>query len=134
MRNKSWNYEENTAIAEAYALMAVLQLSGNKFNKSQLIRTLRGESQDVDAPLFGQCAARSRGSIEAKLMNCSAVALEFGLCAALENGYVKGYKPAPNYQKVLREFLIEALNQPYGFAHTAKTGMSFQPPCKDLRG
>jgi hypothetical protein len=105
MRGKNWTYSENHALVAAYAAMALAQYNGESVNKSAIIRVL----------MAGECADRSRGSIEAKFMNCSAVAVQYGMLDSLPNGYVKGYKPAPNYQKVLREFLIEALNVPNGY-------------------
>jgi hypothetical protein len=45
--------------------------------------------------------ARSRGSIEAKLMNCSAAHADLYPNAVTMADY--GYKAAPNYQKALRE-------------------------------
>jgi hypothetical protein len=108
MRNKSWQYSENQALSGAYASMAMAQYNGESVNKSAIIRGL----------MAGECCNRSRGSIEAKFMNCSAVVVRYGMLAELPNGYVKGYKPAPNYQAALVEFVREALNVPNGYSDT----------------
>jgi len=98
-----YTHEEHVALAEAYAFMATEQEAGRKVNKAQLARDLQA----------GACAVRTRGAIEAKWMNMSAVAVEFGLLPNLPDGYVKGYKPAPNYGKALITYLQDALLKAY---------------------
>jgi hypothetical protein len=58
---------------------------GIRFNKSAIRRQL----------IAGPLSQRSNGSIEAKFMNCSAVAAQYG------HQLVVGYKPAPHFQKSL---------------------------------
>lgn len=87
---KDWTDEENLAIALAYCIMLQAQQRDAKFNKSAIRRELIG-TEEKPGILHG----RSNGSLEAKLMNCSAVAARLGI------ELVKGYKPAPNYQSAL---------------------------------
>jgi hypothetical protein len=95
---RDWTESENTAVCLAYCIMLAAQKRGEKFNKSAIRRELIGTEAE-QGPLYN----RSNGSIEAKLMNCSAVAVSLGW------PLLKGYKPAPNYQKCLRWHMTEAL-------------------------
>lgn len=104
MRNKPYTPQENTLIAAAYALLAENQDQGITTNKAKLVRTLIADWQTRTG-----MPARSRGSIEAKFMNASAIVSERGWLSHLPNGYVKGYKPAPNYQAALVDALAAAL-------------------------
>jgi hypothetical protein len=100
-RNPAWNDGEQMAVCLAYALMArAADPETGKLphgTKSKVRAELRGTDA---AP--GPLAARSNGSIEAKFMNCTAAAITAGLPT------VKGYKPAPNYQKSLVGMLKQA--------------------------
>ena len=94
MSRNNWNDQEVTAICKAYLYMSECERNGIKFNKAQIRREL------ITGGL-----ARSHGSIEAKFMNCSAVAQKI-------NGMhvVKGYKPLQNYQAALSPALREVFN------------------------
>lgn len=94
-----WTHDEQLAICLAWALMADAVEHGVKFNKSAIRRELIG-SDDSPGPLHN----RSHGSIEAKLMNCSAAAQAVGYSA------LPGYKPAPNYQQSLRGYILQAMD------------------------
>ena len=94
---RDWNETEQRAISLAYCIMLSAQQRGEKFNKSAIRRELRGTEQD-QGPLY----FRSNGSLEAKLMNCSAAAESLGM------PIVKGYKPASNYQKALSYYMAES--------------------------
>lgn len=59
---------------------------------------------DVNRELQGLLPARSRGSIEYKLQNVSAVLFDEHL------PFIDGYKPARNYQRSLREFVLDRLS------------------------
>lgn len=98
MKGKPYSDAENIIIAVAYAKLAAAQHRGEHVAKAPLVREL------VHA------TGRSRGSIEAKFMNYSAVAVEHKLLLALPDGYVKGYKPAPNGQKGMDVHLAAALH------------------------
>lgn len=86
-----WSTDENLALCLAYCIMRQAQQRDETFNKSAIRRELIG-TDDTPGPLY----RRSNGSVEAKLMNVSAVAAFYG------HELVKGYKPAPNYQAALR--------------------------------
>jgi hypothetical protein len=73
-------------VVEAYAEMQRLERSGMPFSKSDFRRRVEE-----------QCPGRSRGSIEYKFQNVSAILDESGLA------WIEGYKPARNYQKLLAE-------------------------------
>ena len=102
MNNRGSNYttEEHAAICAVYVTMAVEQAAGRKVNKAAIIRDL----------IATVCPTRSRGSIEAKLMNISAAAVARNLLPGLPGGYVQGYKPAPNGSKSLGDDLTAALH------------------------
>jgi hypothetical protein len=97
MKAQAYSERENELIAAAYATLAAGQLHGVKVKKVTLVAELVAAT------------GRSRGSIESKLMNYSAAAVAAGLLPELENGYVKGYKPAHNGQKGIWEYLQTAL-------------------------
>ena len=81
-----WTEAENRAIVDDYLAMLALECAGKSYNKTEhrnaLIESMGG--------------TRSRGSIERKHQNISAVMLQLGL------PYIKGYKPLPNIQDALR--------------------------------
>ncbi|MHB1312881.1 MAG: protein NO VEIN domain-containing protein [Gemmatimonadaceae bacterium] len=88
----SWTTAEVEAIVTDYFEMLVDELSGRPVNKAQHNRLL----QKV-------LPARSRGSIEFKHANISAVLVELGF------RYVDGYKPRPNVQDLLRDVVTTRL-------------------------
>lgn len=97
MKGKPYSDAENIVIAAAYVKLADAQHRGEHITKAPLVREL------------AHATGRSRGSIEAKFMNYSAVAVAGNLLPSLPNGYVKGYKPAPNGQKGMDQHLRDAL-------------------------
>lgn len=98
-RGAAYSAAELEATAEAYVAFALAQYTGAKVNKAAVQREL----------MAGVCAARSRGSLDAKFMNYSAVAVEYNLLPGLPFGHVKGYKPAPKYQAAMVEALRDAI-------------------------
>lgn len=98
-RGAAYSEVEDKAIATAYVALAVAQYTGQKLSKAQLTRDLQASV----------CSERSRGSIDASFMNCSGVAVDNSMLPGLPFGYVKGYKPAPNYRKGLLPALQAAL-------------------------
>ena len=104
MTAKPWSDLENAAVAALWVAMAVAQYKGEKFVKA------RGVAEVVKASGRGRC------SVEAKLMNLSAAAVKLAATPWLPEGYVKGYKPAPNYQKAIEAHLLAALAQSYDVA------------------
>ena len=87
----NWNESEEIAICRLYSLMARLESLGqlgrgkDKTTKAELIRGAQS----------GALADRSRGSIEAKLMNVTHCRKLAGL------SIVTGYKPLPNCSQSL---------------------------------
>ncbi len=117
-RGKAYSENELQATAAAYVRMAVGQACGQKVNKAALTRELQA----------GVCADRSRGSIDAKFMNYSAVAVDHAMLPGLPFGYVKGYKPAPNYQKAM----VEALRDAIGHAAAEAMRGGFEATLRDI--
>lgn len=85
MNVSSWTDQENDAVVAAYFSMLIAELCGRPYNKAMYNRTLQTETQ------------RSRGSIEFKLCNTSAVFLAFGL------PIIQGYRPRFNFQMSLAD-------------------------------
>jgi hypothetical protein len=94
MAGQDWSDEENDALVATYFTMLALELRGADYNKAQFNR-------DVQAFLD----ARSKGSVEFKLQNVSAVIRDFG------EQWIIGYKPADNYQDTLIDAVERFLNQ-----------------------
>lgn len=90
MRNtEAWSQAEAEATVSDYFNMLEQELKGTAVNKAEHNRRLR--------PLL---RSRSRGAIEFKHQNVSAILLELGY------PYVSGYKPRRNYQELLREVVL----------------------------
>jgi len=87
--SEGWSREEVEAAVAVYFDMLVRELSGVSYNKAEHNRDLQN--------LVPQ---RTRGSIERKHQNISAVLIEIGY------PYIDGYKPLGNYQELLR-FVVE---------------------------
>ena len=104
MNTGAWTEKELGLLAGAYWRMMVAQADGSKVNKSALRREMMANGCD-----------RSHGSIEAKLMNMSAAMVDAGYAQYV----VKGYKAAPNYQRVLL-----SLAQNLGAAMAANEAMA----------
>tara|TARA_R110002110_G_scaffold56915_1_gene161519 strand:- start:239 stop:532 length:294 start_codon:yes stop_codon:yes gene_type:complete len=85
----AWSDAENDAICELYAaILAAHHDPDVKLNKAAMIREAR----------LGILSGRSRGSIEAKLMNLTAVLKSLGYANTLEHA---GYKALSGFQKSL---------------------------------
>lgn len=90
---ESWSREEVEAAVADYFAMLLAENSGTPFNKAEHNRQLQR-----------MLTNRTRGSIERKHQNISAVLVE------LRYPYVDGYKPLGNYQELLREVIEERLS------------------------
>ena len=88
-----WSREEVEAAVADYFDMLEIWLRGESFNKAEHNRQLQ--------KLLG---GRSRGSIEWKHQNISAVLIELGY------PYLAGYKPRFNYQELLRVVIEQRLS------------------------
>lgn len=82
---RNWSVKEIDAIVSDYFDMLLQEQLGHHYNKTEHRRTLM---ETVD---------RSKGSIEHKHMNISAVLAVLGL------PYIEGYKPYSNFQQALYE-------------------------------
>lgn len=110
-----WTTEENAALCALYFAMLDKAKQGQPYNKAAMIRNVQANPlQAVDDTPRGPLAARSRGSIEAKLMNASAAHRDLnqesgisGYSAITMDGY--GYRCLSNYQAALKAAMTEAL-------------------------
>ena len=108
-RPAPWTDEENSAVVALYFIMLDHAIAGEKYNKAAMIRREQ-EQLDLDHP-DGQrvpwLADRSRGSIEAKLMNVTGVLIDLGRddVSMAEHGY----RPMSNYQSDLKTMVVGLL-------------------------
>lgn len=113
-RPAPWSDVEVEAIVADYFHMLTLELSGQAVNKTvhrnALKRSLNG---------------RPDGSVERKHQNISAILLELG-CP-----YIRGYKPLPNYQLLLRDAVVDRLSRDKSFDVTALSAVE-QPAAPPL--
>ena len=79
--SRIWSEDEVRAIVEDYFDMLKLELSLQSYNKADRNRRLRERLDE-----------RSRGSVEFKHQNISAVLVKMGI------PYIEGYKPKDNFQ------------------------------------
>ena len=84
----AWDQKQNRALVSLYNQMLDLQARGEKFVKSHLVKAL------------AESLGRSKGSIECKLMNVSAIRQNL-----LKLPIVKGYKALDNYNHDLAEMV-----------------------------
>ena len=87
-----WSLSEVEATVADHRAMLALELKGQPFNKAEHNRRLQ---RLLDG--------RSRGSIERKHQNISAIMSE------LEYPYIKGYKPLRNYQELLLQVVNDQM-------------------------
>lgn len=113
-----WTDQENAALVALYFAMLDEAIAGRPYNKAAMIRQFRGEHQDRHnlelSDYVGPLRNRSRGSIEAKLMNASAAHRDCYLCSDGDLGEPEtmdghGYRALPNYQKSLKDAMKAAL-------------------------
>lgn len=86
-----WTAQENDLVVGAYLQMLDAELRGEHYVKSQVNEETRRHVH------------RSRGSVEYKFRNVSAALVE------LNHPYVRGYKPAVNFQESLRDAVLRGL-------------------------
>ncbi|KVG79049.1 hypothetical protein WJ36_22320 [Burkholderia ubonensis] len=91
---QDWSREEVEATVQDYFQMLRFEASGQAFNKSEHNEQLRQKLR-----------ARSKGSVEMKHQNISAVLDQLDL------PYIRGYKPRSNFQELLREVVIAYINR-----------------------
>lgn len=90
--SEHWSINEVELIIADYFAMLSMELSGRSFSKAEHRRQL--------LPLLNN---RSKGSIEYKRQNISAVLANLG------QPFIKGYLPRYNYQRILEEKVIDFL-------------------------
>jgi hypothetical protein len=117
-----WTDDELDLIVADYFAMLDAERSGRAYVKAQRNRALREQ------------IGRSRGSVEFKHQNISAVLLELGM------DWIAGYKPALNYQNALIDAVDRYLSlhgallepTPPAFRHEAVETVFVPPPALDL--
>lgn len=99
---EDWSRQEVEAAVADYLHMLTQELAGQTYNKTTHRKALAAKLN-----------SRSDGSIERKHQNISAVLIELG-CP-----YISGYKPLPNYQRLLFEVVSAHLAQDKAFDRAA---------------
>lgn len=94
MAGDSWSNTEVQLIVADYFNMLSAELKGEVYSKAEHRRALK--------PLLQN---RSDSSVEYKHQNISAVLIELG------QPYIKGYIPRFNYQAILKDAVVDYLNQ-----------------------
>lgn len=106
MSSEAWSDLENDAIVADYFSMLSDELAGRRYNKAAHNRALQ------------ELIGRSKGSIEFKHQNISAVLRGLG------ETWIKGYKPAFNFQMSLVDAVARRLHHDGGWI-SEKTSVSF---------
>jgi len=122
MRKAPWNDTENQALNSLYHRMHQGVQRTENLNKAALIRIAQGQAKDTDRAtstdgFAGLLAERSRGSIEAKLMNLTAVLHDLGRAQFSMSEH--GYRPLSNYQADLKQAAVDYLNDVVGIETAA---------------
>ena len=92
MASRDWGRLEVEATVRDYLDMLASELRGDEFNKAAHNKALRARLDN-----------RTRGAVERKHQNISAILIELGF------PYINGYKPLGNVQSMLRDVLREHL-------------------------
>ena len=100
----AWSREEVEAAVADYFVMLGKDLRGDPYNKAEHNRRLQNF-----------LSSRTRGSVERKHQNISAVLIELGY------PYIDGYKPLGNYQELLGEVVRERLSAAAGLQQLVAT-------------
>lgn len=90
-RGDKWSRTENEIVVDAYLRLLEAEKSGHHLVKAEVRREVEART------------GRSRGSVEYKMQNVSAV------MQALHRDWVQGYQPASNYQSDLEDVVREKL-------------------------
>ena len=114
-----WSREEVEAAVADYFVMLAKDLQDESYNKTEHNRQLQN-----------LLSGRTRGSVERKHQNISAVLIELG-CP-----YIDGYKPLRNYQELLRRVVEERLSAARGLqdvvAATVSANIEQVPAISDI--
>lgn len=101
MAGTAWSDTENAAIVADYFAMLDKELSGQRYSKAEHNRAMQ------------KIISRSKGSIEFKHQNISAVLMGLG------EPWILGYKPAANFQDSLVEAVVRYLARTTGMREPA---------------
>ena len=102
-RSPPWNEDENKALCALYFSMLDKALRPIKYNKAAMIRNIQAGNWDGHTEPLN----RSKGSIEAKLMNATAAHRNIEPDATTMASH--GYVPLPNMQAALLDAMRDAL-------------------------
>ena len=105
-----WTREEVELVVADYFAMLREEFAGRPYNKADHNRELRR-----------LMPGRSKGSVEFKHQNISAVLVTFDL------PYLEGYKPRFNYQALLEKVVLERLATEPEFFEVAARSRVIQP-------
>ena len=100
-KGEAWSREEVEATVADYFRMLGLELAGQPYNKAAHNRALQDRLSE-----------RTRGAIELKHQNISAILNE------MHCGYIPGYKPLKNYQRLLWDIVEERVERDPNFDKT----------------
>ena len=109
--SEAWSPEEVEAAVADYFAMLAKELKGEPYNKAEHNRQLQGLLSN-----------RTRGSVERKHQNISAVLIDLGY------PYVDGYKPLNNYQELLARVVQEKLAAETGLEEIVTTVVNADVP------
>ena len=109
--SNSWSRTECEAIVADYLMMLYAECRGETYSKAEHRRLLKQQLQ-----------SRSDGSIEYKHQNISAILLK------ADHVYIRGYKPAWNYQALLEEVVVSRLEQTSKDIHAVEDTLSTRLP------
>jgi Protein NO VEIN, C-terminal len=116
---QQWTRLECEAIVADYLAMLYAECRGETYSKADHRRKLKQQLQN-----------RSDGSVEYKHQNISAILLK------ADHVYIRGYKPAWNYQSLLEAVVISRLDQVDKEIQTVEETLSMRlpekPPMPDL--
>ena len=88
---RGWTEEETRSLVVLYLAMLQAQETGSRFVKAPAVRAM------------AESLGRSRGSVEAKMMNIS------GVLADHDRAWVLGYKPLRSYGKSMVPVILELI-------------------------
>lgn len=116
LRRESWSQEEVDAIVADYFSMLEKELRGEPYSKS--------EHRNVLRPLLRN---RSESSIEFKHANISAILIEIGFPP------IRGYQPRSQYQGLLKDTVLEYLEDDVELSTLALRFVDREPPTPHVR-
>lgn len=114
-RGSPWTREEVEATVADYFRMLRLEVAGQAYSKAAHRRAL-----------LKQLGGRSESAVEMKHQNISAVLRDLSCL------YIPGYKPAGNYQNLLRDVVIECLSSDREFDRMALQAVERDAVVPDL--